>query len=1003
MKIIFNGFLILLFLSLALVSNAANRYWIATTTANWNSTSNWSTTSGGSGGASVPSTSDIAIFDGNGSGRCDINANASVLHFDIRATYSDTIVQQSSRTITTGGSFHLSGGVFVGGNSNINLGSGFILDSNAFYINTSATLNVRGIITIEDGDDFNHNTGNLILTSGTGGTPVTLDLDTIVLYNFYVNNANGNKSVTFGSDNEITVNNDFKLYGSTTNYEIVLFGGKIFLKGDVYVEYFRTNSYGQGTTEIIFDGSGNQKIDALSNGAGGSLFKVTINKASSDTLFLYGKFRQDNNWDYNSGFVKADTSSRISFFRGSTISGTMTFHKVRFQNLGSSFTWNITDTITVNNTMDFLGDNVIYLLGGEIHCKGNFSVSSNTSSNISGAYIGNTKIFLDGTGDQSWIGKSTYSSTFLPDIIIDKSSGTLDITDHVTIGKRLHYIQGTIDYNSSTISVIKDCDITGNDFELYNFSIAALTLSSTNSAIGLNDSTFLTVNGTLTFNNSATSSVVYLASGTIAAKGNIEIINDLGIDANNGTILINGTGNQTIDGGSTFSAGNLPNITINKSSGTLYLKDYINVCGNWKYLSGNIDYSTNSNTLVMRTTLQPKIIGSHSIGNFYIYRLISSGSKTLTISNSTTLSVNGDFTTNGTSLFVIDSGTIEVKGNIGVTSGLNGGTSHIIAIGSNNQAFTGTTAIATGELPNFTIDKTGGTFTVTNYINIVKTLTLTNGIIHTANSSSKLYLYGTSSVSGGSKNSYVDGIVGKYGNTALTFPVGENGLYRPISFPSHASLSSQFEIEYFSTGQTLGTSFDTAFAEISQTEYWKLNRVAQTNTVKVTMSWSENKAEIPGDSATLGSLYWNSTTSKWVGINNDLITGSASEGSLRTVTLGTFTYLLLGKKKTKNIYAQTKLKLDGGFYLTKNNRLHVKYVGQYNASQFRFNIYTENNTIIANENSVGIVDRYYSKEGDNRFTFNFSSTSGYSIPDGRYILEIINDKNEKEYLRFEKL
>ena len=45
----------------------ANRYWVASTTSNWNNTSNWSTTSGGSGGASVPGSSDDVIFDSNGS------------------------------------------------------------------------------------------------------------------------------------------------------------------------------------------------------------------------------------------------------------------------------------------------------------------------------------------------------------------------------------------------------------------------------------------------------------------------------------------------------------------------------------------------------------------------------------------------------------------------------------------------------------------------------------------------------------------------------------------------------------------------------------------------------------------------------------------------------------------------------------------------------------------------------------------------------------------------
>lgn len=49
---------------------AQNRYWIAATQANWNDSENWSLSSGGSGGASVPGVSEVAIFDSGGQGDC---------------------------------------------------------------------------------------------------------------------------------------------------------------------------------------------------------------------------------------------------------------------------------------------------------------------------------------------------------------------------------------------------------------------------------------------------------------------------------------------------------------------------------------------------------------------------------------------------------------------------------------------------------------------------------------------------------------------------------------------------------------------------------------------------------------------------------------------------------------------------------------------------------------------------------------------------------------------
>jgi hypothetical protein len=69
------GFLSLLFLLFTniITAEAASRYWIATSTANWSNTANWSTSSGGSGGATVPGSSDYAYFNSSRNGNCTID------------------------------------------------------------------------------------------------------------------------------------------------------------------------------------------------------------------------------------------------------------------------------------------------------------------------------------------------------------------------------------------------------------------------------------------------------------------------------------------------------------------------------------------------------------------------------------------------------------------------------------------------------------------------------------------------------------------------------------------------------------------------------------------------------------------------------------------------------------------------------------------------------------------------------------------------------------------
>jgi len=96
---------------------SANRYWVNVAASNWNNTANWSTVSGGAGGASVPGSGDIAIFDANALGGCAIDANVNVLGFTISAGYTG-LISQGANTITIGSSnFSQADGLFLGGSA----------------------------------------------------------------------------------------------------------------------------------------------------------------------------------------------------------------------------------------------------------------------------------------------------------------------------------------------------------------------------------------------------------------------------------------------------------------------------------------------------------------------------------------------------------------------------------------------------------------------------------------------------------------------------------------------------------------------------------------------------------------------------------------------------------------------------------------------------------------------------------------------------------------------
>ena len=96
--------------------------------------------------------------------------------------------------------------------------------------------------------------------------------------------------------------------------------------------------------------------------------------------------------------------------------------------------------------------------------------------------------------------------------------------------------------------------------------------------------TTLTVTGTLTLTDGN------INTGTVAAQGAISQASTF--DGNTGTLLINGAGAQTFTGAPTTAAGNLPNVVINKTSGTLTLAGTIRTSHNWTYSAGTLDPGT---------------------------------------------------------------------------------------------------------------------------------------------------------------------------------------------------------------------------------------------------------------------------------------------------------------------------------------------------------------------------------------------------------------------------
>ncbi|MBK7391229.1 MAG: right-handed parallel beta-helix repeat-containing protein [Bacteroidetes bacterium] len=64
----------------------------------------------------------------------------------------------------------------------------------------------------------------------------------------------------------------------------------------------------------------------------------------------------------------------------------------------------------------------------------------------------------------------------------------------------------------------------------------------------------------------------------------------------------------------------------------------------------------------------------------------------------------------------------------------------------------------------------------------------------------------------------------KIGNSAFVFNVGSGTTYRPLTITAPSNTSDAFTAEYYSAGQTLGSTKDTTITFVSDCGYWKLDR-----------------------------------------------------------------------------------------------------------------------------------------------------------------------------------
>jgi len=823
----------------------------------WDQTNRWSTSGVGGGSCGcVPGIGDDVIIDGYDididGNTGNVSANSVVVRSDTRDDNSRLRIQDGVR-LTVTNDFTILGDRsgrdqtlrLEDNNSQLDVGGNFLINQDTgddiildFEDNSSVSVTGNFTVDKDGGDDID------IMLNETNGTTAQLDVGGDVSVDC---NGVSNASIEFfmnGSNSLFNVDGSFTISGSGGNdnsfIEFDFNNGSLVI--DEYLSLSRSTAF--GALEIDLDG-GNITVD--------SIFANSSGTSGGDQAIWF--------------FVDDDSQVNVTNGVDVNMSGGDDFYIYINDNQGSSGQFNVGGNMDINRTG---GDDIEFVIDdddSQLLINGNLSITSAGGEQIFILLDNNGLFQVDGdltiTHSSGQNGEIELSSA--PDVPVMIVGGNMNVT----------YSGGSdafqIDLNGGTVTV------TGN-------------VTMINSGAG--GDVFINADGG-DFN--VTGNFLGLLSG------NDELLIDLDEDSQ-----MNVTGNMEL----AISGGN--DIELHLGENTTNSTAQLNVTGNLT-LDHNggtggddIQFLINDNTEVhVGGVFTMDIDGSGSAGNFYcrifdsglldvngnfVMTSVNSGFLEVTLNNSSKIELGGNFvrqaSPNNFGLLISNAGTtIEYNGT--------GAQEFAEDAGAGTDGFTYENVIINnsfGTAPQITME---GEATVNNQI------TFTDGII-SSNSTDILVIADDATATGASDASHVDGPIRKVGNEAITFPIGDNEVYRPLTITAPGVATDAFEAQYFQTDPD--ASFSTAslhaiFNNVSRVEYWILDRTTGSANVSVTLTWNATSSvTVPAE---LRVARWNG--SQWNNHGNGGTTGNAASGSIITsAAVSTFSPFTLGAISSSN-------------------------------------------------------------------------------------------------------
>jgi hypothetical protein len=276
-------------------------------------------------------------------------------------------------------------------------------------------------------------------------------------------------------------------------------------------------------------------------------------------------------------------------------------------------------------------------------------------------------------------------------------------------------------------------------------------------------------------------------------------------------------------------------------------------------------------------------LGKTNTGNGTLYFSTVSGTITpqLTVSGAVNIGAG-----NRRGTLDMTEGGILICGNLATQGAIN----NYFYCGNGSVELTGINTLPATVITTFNNLKISNSTTLGTNITIGGILTLSNGLLNTA-STSKLILAATSSISGGSASSYVNGPLDLNTNstTAKTVHLGSGGYYRTVGIEPATTDATTFSIEYI-LGNSYGLTVTSPIVSVSTLEHFIINRTSGTTNAKVSLSWGSNSGIT--NLAAIRVARWNSAS--WEDAGRTSLTGDETSGTITSGDITTFSPFIIG-------------------------------------------------------------------------------------------------------------